>query len=107
MRDLEYLTSLLLEIIEVSSFVNHILMISIKAFVSEPVSSRKMIDLKQKLLYNQDRINKIRSNTLYPGGIRAEDMGNDLIFTNLRESFAPFTQPCTIFTSLLINSRNN
>ena len=51
--------------------------------------------MKQKILKDQDRINFIKRKVASPDPYKnTQQQGNDLIFTNLRDSFAPFNQPC-------------
>lgn len=53
--------------------------------------------MKQKLLSNQEKINEIK-NRCYKNDYflqsNEKTHANEMIFSNLRDSFMPFSQPC-------------
>ena len=60
--------------------------------------------MKQKLLKDQDRINFIKRKIESPDSFKNnQQQGNDMIFTNIRDSFAPFNQPCNYFLFFMIS----
>lgn len=61
------------------------------------INARKLMEMKQKLLNSQEKINEIK-NRCYKNDYflpnPAKVQANDMIFSNLRDSFMPFHQPC-------------
>ena len=60
------------------------------------------MDLRKNLLEYQEKLDDIKSKYLEfdPHSILLKNnINNDMIFTNIRDSFVPFNQPCIFFST--------